>query len=158
MKFRAGADFYSYVHNGPGDLKDPFGLWTIQIGINVSYTLPFGIAGSGFTGIAIDGKGNIGTYWGWGGGLGTGAGASGGISLQHSDAPSICDLGGPFVNASGGGGEGAAGTIDVWGGMSPDGFVTGEGATIGVGAGASGGASTTVTYVHPLGHGCSSCR
>jgi RHS repeat-associated protein len=158
LKFRAGVNFYPYAHNRPEDLNDPFGLWTIQIGINVGYTLPFGITGSGFAGFAIDGNGSVGTYWGWGVGADAGAGASGGVSVQHSDARSICDLGGPFINASGGGGAAAAGTLDVWGGMSPDGFVTGEGATIGVGAGASAGASRTVTYVHPFGHGCSSCH
>jgi hypothetical protein len=140
-------------------LRDPRGLWTLQLGINVGYTLPFGLAGSGFAGIALDSTGNVGTYGGWGIGLGAGAGASGGVSVQGSNALSICDLTGPFTNFSAGGGAGAAGTADGWGGASPDGRVTGGGATFGVGAGASAGASETVTYVQPLVRRCnSSCQ
>jgi RHS repeat-associated protein len=64
VKFMGGVNFYSYAYNNPSNLKDPLGLWTIQIGINVGYTVPFGLTGSGFVGIAFDGSGNIGTYSG----------------------------------------------------------------------------------------------
>jgi hypothetical protein len=63
-----GMNSYAYVKGNPHRYTDPFGLWTIQLGLSGTYTTPFGRAGAGFAGITFDSQGNVGTYWG--GGLG----------------------------------------------------------------------------------------
>jgi hypothetical protein len=82
------------------------------IGLSISYSLPFGVSGTGFAGIAFDGQGNIAPYFGGGLGAGIGAGGSGGVQLAGSDADSICDLQKSFGNASVGIGDGVSGTVD----------------------------------------------
>ncbi len=144
-----GTNFYVYGRNNPVSLKDPFGLWTGQIGLNFGGT-GFGLAGSGFVGIAFDSKGNIGGYFGFGGGGGAGLGFSGGVQGAGSNAQNISDLSGPFINGSFGGGDGVAGTGDFFNGPSDDGNVTGVGATLGIGGGASSSAQITKTYICPF--------
>jgi RHS repeat-associated protein len=151
---RGTTNSYGYAGDNPVQFTDPLGLWTLEIGISVNYTLPFNISGTVFAGIAVDTHGNVATYDGGGGGLGEGAGASGGVSVGVSNADTVCGLGGPFLNVSGTGGiDGLAGTADYFtgAGNGPGGVVTGGGATIGVGGGAGASAMVTGTNVHPFG-------
>lgn len=76
-RFSGGLNFYSYVRNSPSNYRDPFGLYTLQLGLNVSGTL-FNITGSFFLGVVIDTNLNVGYYDGYGLGLGEGVGVAGG--------------------------------------------------------------------------------
>jgi RHS repeat-associated protein len=153
-RFQGGSpNFYSYALNNPMIIKDPFGLYTLQLGLTVGGTL-FGVTVSVFAGVVIDTQGNVAVYDGYGGGLGEGAGVAGGISAAVSNAHTVCGIGGPFAQASGTGGfAGAAGTVDYFTGEgdAPNGIVDGVGATIGVGGGAAASAQATNTFVHPFG-------
>ncbi|HEV2348773.1 MAG TPA: RHS repeat-associated core domain-containing protein [Terriglobia bacterium] len=126
--------------------------WTAQVGGAVNYTFPFGITVTSFFGLAVDLHGNIGFYWGLGGGAGAGAGLAGGLQAGVSNAHTVCGLRGPFVNASVSGGEGAAGTADIFVGKGngPGGVVTGVAGTVGLGGGASGSLTGAGTSVVPL--------
>jgi hypothetical protein len=103
-----------------------------------------------FAGIAYDSAGNIGTYSGWGLGAGIGAGWSGGVNLGVSNAKTICDLNGPFGNASLGVDAGIGATVDGFWGDSPDGVVVGGSVTFGPSLGVTSFNGGTNTYVHPL--------
>ena len=159
-RFRGDSpNFYLYVLNNPISRKDPFGLYTFQLGLNVSGTL-FGGTGSLFAGIVIDTQGNVAVYNGYGVGLGEGAGAAGGVSFAVSNAYNVCGIGGPFAQASGTGGfSGAAATADYFTGAgdAPNGIVDGAGATIGIGGGAAASAQFTNTFVHPFAGRKQSC-
>jgi hypothetical protein len=82
-------------------------------------------------------------------GVGTGGDVSGGVSLKYSpNAPTICDLTGPFGNASIGGGAGPHGAGDYFWGTGRDGnAISGVGATFGAGVGAGGSVTGTFTGV-----------
>ena len=88
-----------------------------------------------------------------------GAGGFGGISVNVSDARTVCGLGGPFYNISASGGDGFAGTVDYFTGQGdgPNGVVDGVGATFGIGAGGSASVTATQTGVHRFGKPCP-CR
>jgi hypothetical protein len=101
-------------------------------------------------GIAIDGSGNIGTYYLAGGGAGLGARVSGGLSVNASNAKTICDLSGPFVGGSFGGGWGPAASGDYFTGPSNNGWVYGAGLTLGKGLGLGGASQITNTIVNPI--------
>jgi RHS repeat-associated protein len=152
---RGGINTYAYVKGNPLRWRDPLGLWTFQIGVSVSYTLGIfggvGPSGNLFAGLTFDSEGNFGTYSGSGYGIGAGAGLSGGISVQGSNAKTICDLRDKFDNISAGGGWGPSATGDGFYGDSPNGRVEGGGLTIGPGLGATGSATITDTTVTVLG-------
>jgi hypothetical protein len=118
--------------------------------ISFTYTTPWGGSGSLSAGFAFDRHGGFGTYWSWGGGIGLGAKFTGGLGYDYSNAEYICDLGGPFSDASLGGGDGVGGNVHMFQGPSPHGMVTGGGTSIGFGAGGAGSAGFTWTHVNPL--------
>ena len=152
VRFGGGdTNLYAYVRNSPVNARDPLGLFTFQLGINVSYTAGGGAA-SGFGGFVIDDHGNVGSYWGWGAGTGAGTGWSAGAGFSFSNANDICGIGGPFANVSAAGGDGFGGNAEYYTGSGdgPNGSVTGAGATFGFGGGASTSAQYTSTHVNPL--------
>ena len=61
-----GPGIYSYVNGNPLDSYDPYGLWTVQMGISFSYTFGNGFTIGGTIGVAYDGEGNFGGYGSWG--------------------------------------------------------------------------------------------
>lgn len=147
---RAGINYYSAFRNNPIRFIDPLGLWTAGIGgtVNVQWG-PVTITGS--AGVVIDGYGHVGVYYLGGGGLGVGAKISGGVSVNASNAKTICDLSGPFNQGSLGGGWGPNASGDYFTGNSPNGWVYGGGVTVGAGLGAGGSSDITWTEVTPIG-------
>ncbi len=123
------------MNNDPLNQTDPYGLWTLQIGGSLGYTLPLGYPGTLFAGIAIDLRGGAAIYYG--GGIGYGSGAGGSISggAVVPTAPTVSDLGGAFLNANVGAGTGGHVSVDTFTGPSSNGFVTGIGLSGGVGLG-----------------------
>ncbi len=149
-EIRIGPNLYEYVGNNPIWAIDPLGLWTGAVGVSVNFQIgPVNINFSG--GVAVDGYGNVGTYYVGGGGLGVGAKASGGVNFSGSNACTISDLSGPFANFNLGGGLGPHVESNVYTGSSPHGQVTGGGVTIGVGAGGGGSGGGTYTVVNQVG-------
>ena len=147
-----GPNLYEYASNSPITLADPTGLWTITIGWTGSFS---GQSTTGTTTIAlaIDSSGGVAVTGTIGGGLLTttgGAQESDGLSIGFSNAKTVCDLLGPFVEATVGGDAGAGGAGSVFGGTSPDGTVVGVNLTVGEGAGLGVGVSGTQTTVVPL--------
>ena len=144
------SNLYEYTINNPINKVDRSGKQTLSVGVTIDGLWgPFN--GNLTAGIAIDLQGNLGVYWSWGGGLGVGERLSGGINISVSNAKTVCDLSGPFANASGGGGLGAYGSANSFTGMSIDGQVTGWGITLGIGEGAVGSVTMTVTYMSVIG-------
>ena len=150
---RGTTNSYGYAGDNPVQFTDPLGLWTLELGISINYTLPFGVSGTVFAGVVVDTHGNVATYDGWGAGVGEGAGFSGGVSGSISNANTVCGIGGPFANISVTGGDGAGASADYFtgSGNGPGGVVSGSGVTVGVGGGAAASAMRTDTSVHPFG-------
>ena len=148
--FRGGSNLYRYVGNNPASRRDPLGLWTVQIGIggNVNIGWWAGININGGAGIAFDASGFGGYYYGGLGAYGGSPGASGGVQISASNASTICDLRGPFINGSGTLAAGLGGSIDGF--ISPDGSVIGGGFTAGGGFEAGGAVTVTGTGVRPF--------
>jgi RHS repeat-associated protein len=149
----AGANPYAYVDGDPLNLTDPSGLATLQLGGAGSVNIPLGPIGISIplgVGIAVDTGGHVGVYGYWGGGVQIGAEAEAGLSIQVSNAQTICDLGGPFANFSGHAGLGFGGSADFFSGSSQHGPVYGGGVTLGAAAGASLSAAVTNTTVKPI--------
>jgi RHS repeat-associated protein len=154
-------NFYQYAYNNPANLRDPFGLYTLQLGLNLSGVLPIGPVGitySASVGLAVDSQGHFSWYDSYTPvylpGLGEGLSGQGGISVAVSNAHTVCGLGGPFLNVSGTGGyTGIAGTADYFTGAGdgPNGVVDGAGGTLGIGGGGSASVMVTATDVHPFG-------
>ena len=151
-------NFYQYSYNSPTNFRDPSGLFTLDIGLAVNFTLPVGPIGipiSVSTGIAIDTQGhvaivNVHTLVP---GVGEGAGGSAGVSVHASNAKTVCGLSGPFLNVSGTAGvSGLGGTGDFFTGTDGQGrVVDGGGATLGLAGGAAASVQITDTQVRPFG-------
>jgi uncharacterized protein RhaS with RHS repeats len=142
-----GDNAYLYAMGNPVRWVDPLGTNTINVGWQCSINLG-PISFGGFGGIAYDGR-NAARYRGVGGGWGFGGGGSCTVQVGYSNAPIVCDLRGRFdsVSASAGdgmviGGEGYHGSDangdDIWGGNF----------NIGLGAGVSGSAGPTYTWIN----------
>jgi RHS repeat-associated protein len=141
---RGGLNTYAYVGNNPLRYIDPLGLWTGQIGFNVTAKIWGPLAFSITGGIAFDGHGNFAGYGEYGGGITTSPDVSGGLALHGSNGDTINDLNGLFTNVSAGGGWGPHASGDAFFGFGANGQrVEGGGLTIGLGAGGS--SSTTIT-------------
>jgi RHS repeat-associated protein len=143
------SNLYEYCINDPITYVDLKGQQTLSIGVSVNLQWgPFSFSGS--AGFAIDAAGNLGTYSTVGVGGGAGAKVSGGVTATASNAKTICDLAGPFYNATAGGGAGGDIEGTAFSGSSPHGWVTGGGATVGAGLGAGGSVTYTGTIIKLL--------
>jgi len=142
----SGPTIYGYVKGNPLSRIDPTGLATLQIGIAGTATggVFGGLVG---TGIAIDSSGNIAVYSYGGAGAGVGLNEGAGVSVQASNAQTVQDLSGPFLNTSVSGGVVVGGTLDGFTGPSDHGQVWGGGFTVGEDVGASVLIGGTVTAV-----------
>jgi RHS repeat-associated protein len=152
-RLRGGLNFYSYVMNSPLNGTDPSGLWTVNIGGNVSISIE-GVNIFNFTGgFVLDSDGNFGSYQTYGGGAAVNTGLSGSLSLTGgaSSARTICSFAGPFVEVGGRAGLGPDGGASGYVGQEKDGTpIYGGSASVGVGAGAEAYDDITLTYVTPL--------
>jgi RHS repeat-associated protein len=144
-----GPSRYAYAQNSPLVKIDRHGLWTLQLGINLSGNA-FGYSFSLSGGLAIDTRGNLGGYGeyytGWGS---SGTSWSAAAAAALATAATICDLAGPFATATGQIGAGPNIGGEVFTGYGVHGQpVTGVGVSVGVGAGgfASAGRSSTVIF------------
>ena len=160
-RFEASStNFYSYARNNPSTGKDPYGLWTINLG----GTGGIGVGplhGQFGGGIVIGSDGSLGTYLTWspipGGNVGTGVslGLTGGISTARS----ICGFGGPFLETGQNTGLGASEGVAFYAGNdSSDGNrpVYGGSVTVGAGGGGDIYSNLTITTVTPIIHGTAS--
>jgi RHS repeat-associated protein len=145
--YGGGSNLYAYVNNDPLNNVDPLGMYTLQIGGNMGYTLPFGISGTCFAGIAFDTQGGIASFYGYGVGVWLGAGASMAGAIAVSNAQTVNDLGGGSANASVGLGTGGRVGLDTFVGPSDNGFVSGVGLSAGVGLGLTSYAGPTNTVI-----------
>jgi len=142
IRFRAGINFYSYVHNRPLDLRDPKGWLAWGGGASVSGMIGafwFGGGAEGSCLVVGDTQGNTGLLCclGFGGGAVNGAGVSGqATSVVCPTCKTICDMEGGFVQAQGFAGIGAIGAVG--GGasinMSNAGLFASGGGGVGAGA------------------------
>ncbi|WP_084633298.1 RHS repeat-associated core domain-containing protein [Pleomorphomonas oryzae] len=146
----AEGNLYGYVEQSITNRVDPIGLWTVQVGGTVNGQ--FGVVNIQFGGgIAVDSSGNIAGYTFGGGGAGVGGEASASAGVSVSTASTVCDLGGPFANQSIAGGVIASGSVDTFEGLERGGVITGGGASVGIGAGASVKSAITGTNIYPWG-------
>jgi len=137
------ANLFRFCGGDPVNGRDPYGLWTFQLGFQLSGQIgPMSFAWG--AGIAFDGHGNVGGYTSsYVGGSGLGADVNLGIGGMNSNADTINGLEGPFAEASFTAGEEGAATVGTF--ISPDGTVSGSSVFggLGGGLGATGGISTT---------------
>lgn len=141
---------YAYVEGNPLYSVDPGGLYTAQVGITVNFNILF-VSFQGSAGFAIDDSGTLASYLSGGAGAGTSAtllDGSLGIGGALSNAPTVCNLSGPFNNYSVAGGLGGGASGDVF--TDPTNPIIGVGGTVGVGFGAGFSAIKTDTLVTPL--------
>lgn len=103
--FTDGLNVYAFITNNPINLIDPFGLWTIQIGISGTYGLKFG--GTAGVGIVFGYGDLVGWQFGFysvgGGGPYVGGGTSGVLDVSWSRNPCITDLQGLATTVGGSG-------------------------------------------------------
>jgi RHS repeat-associated protein len=148
-----GLNMYVYAKSAPLIVIDSTGLWTLQLGGSFGAVTPIGVAWNLGGGIAIDAHGNVGTYGSASFGAGEGAAAGTGVSAAISTADTIGGLRGISVTASGVGGAGAGGSIDVSGGSDPDTSraIISVGGTVGIGGGVGGFIGGNQTFVSSIG-------
>lgn len=138
-------NLYLYIANDPLNGTDPLGLYTLQIGFAGTIgPVPVGI------GLAFDTQGNTGFYGFTGGAATFGASVDAGVNIVVTNAQTISNLTGPFLNASAHGGAGYGGSVDYTRGPSANGQVSGVGITLGAAAGVSVSAGVTNTWVIPF--------
>jgi len=142
-------NFYAYANNNPVIFLDPYGLWTIQLGLSLSGSLgPVSFVGS--FGFALDSCGNFAAYKEAGFGTGVGEDVQVGLGVHATNGDTINDLNGPFVNASVSAGDGISGTVDALAGTGSQGqVVAGAGFTVGAGLGGAVSTSITNTTISP---------
>ncbi len=115
IQFRAGTNFYSYVHNHPLDLRDPTGRTAWGAGVSVVGMIGALWTGGGAEGSCLvvhDTQGNTGVLCclGFGGGAVEGAGVSGQVTgAVCPTCKTICDMENGFAQVQGFGGFGASG-------------------------------------------------
>jgi hypothetical protein len=150
MMWALGPDASSGTGMVVGDDGRPVQLaWTVEVGVSINFQIgPININFA--TGVAIDGSLNVAVVNTPGGGLGIGGLASGGAQIQGSNAATVYDLKGVFFNTSSGAGAGPSASWETFSGPSDHGFVTGWGFTAGVGVGGGASAGASNTYVTPL--------
>ena len=152
LRFQAGdINIYKYVGNNPIKWVDPFGLFTIGIGLQGSGNLIQGAGGV-----------SVGYYIGWSpqdgfshgvlrsadGGSGLGLGRSGGGFLQVTGAGSVCELKGIGFSIGGSGREGPSFGGEFLGGLDGNDNATYNGfqLNVGVGAGIPAEVHSTISY------------
>ena len=151
MKFSAGMNFYSYVHNRPTKAIDPYGLFTGNLGGTFSCQIgPFNFSYSG--GVIFGSDASIGVYNTGSGGVGIGGGCFFGLTAGISTARSICGFGGPFSETGESSGIGVGESASVFSGVDSDGVtpVAGGSVTAGIGGGGSVYTGITLTHITPL--------
>jgi RHS repeat-associated protein len=165
IRFKGGLDFYSYASNNPVRSKDPYGLWTINLGGTGSFGWgPIHFQGGG--GIVIGSDGSLGTYIikGVGGAASTGLSGSFGLTGGISSACSISGFGGPFLETGESAGLGPGESVSFYAGNdSSNGnrMVTGGSVTAGVAVGGdiySDVTKTTVTTIIPGNSSACGCK
>jgi hypothetical protein len=120
---------------------------TVQLGINIAGKV-FGLDGTLTLGVALDGGGNLAGYAEYGAGAATSPDLAIGVVGHASNAATVQDLAGPFVNVNSGGGWGPHATGDGFTSTSSP-IVMGGGFTVGTGAGAASSVTYTNTVVTP---------
>jgi RHS repeat-associated protein len=153
VRLRGGPNFYSYVWNNPPNGKDPFGLFTLNLGGTINFQWgPINLQYNG--GVVIESDASIGVYntGGVGAGVGVGAGAFFGLTGGISTAHSVCGFAGPFYETGESAGLGVAESASVYSGYDEDQktIVGGGSVTAGIGGGAQVYLGGTVTSVTPL--------
>ncbi len=119
--------------------------------LTVTFNLQLGpITIQANTGLAVDNSGNIAVINAAGGGGGVGLHSSANLVLQGSNAQTVDDLRGPFLNTSAGAGAVLDASVDSFYGKSDHGPVVGLGLGVGFGAGAGAGVTVTTTSVSPI--------
>ena len=143
IRFRAGKNFYSYVHNRPLDLRDPKGWLAWGGGLTgggMGGLFWFGGGAEGSLLVVGDSQGNSGLLWCSAGGLGAVNGAT--VSGQFTSVVcptcnTICDMENGFVQVQGFAGVGATGAVGGGAsiGMSNGSVFASGGGGVGAGAG-----------------------
>ncbi len=131
-----GVNIYAWANLNPLYFVDPYGLWTIRLGIQVSVNLGFAVNFN--IGIAIGYSANNGVTAGVVGGVGGGVGlvgGSGGGFVEVTNADEVNDLRGGSIQAGGSLGEGVVVGGDYIVGLNNDGSVSYQGFELNAGLG-----------------------